>query len=292
MRHGIRHALQLAAATTLLLGCMFYPFMPGRHDRLATTLSGMVQVLAFSGLLMAAIGTLWLGDELLRLRARRQGSVPPRARRHWFALSAMAASAVVAAGVAASAAVHTGPSLAVVMLVLWACMVRRGLASVRHSRFADDDRLNPAPVYLILVPGVLVLARLLFLPSAVESSRHRAIEGSAEFIRAIESYRAAHGRYPVSLASVHHDYDPPTVGVERYHYEPHGQSYNVFFEQPTFPVGTQEFVLYNPVEEHVMIVHNQDLLESSPEQVEQERRYHARAARDAGVRHWKYFWFD
>jgi hypothetical protein len=26
--------------------------------------------------------------------------------------------------------------------------------------------------------------------------------------------------------------------------------------------------------------------------VEQERNYHRRAARDAGVRHWKYFWFD
>ncbi len=50
--------------------------------------------------------------------------------------------------------------------------------------------------------------------------------------------------------------------------------------------------MYNPVDEHVMIVHNQDLLESPPEQVEQERRFHARAARDVGVLHWKYFWFD
>jgi len=66
----------------------------------------------------------------------------------------------------------------------------------------------------------------------------------------------------------------------------------VFFEQPTFPIGTQEFVMYNPLDEHVMIVHNQDLLESPADQVEQERRFHARAARDAGVLRWKYFWFD
>lgn len=82
------------------------------------------------------------------------------------------------------------------------------------------------------------------------------------------------------------------VDVERYRYEPHGQSYNVFFEQPTWRIGTQEFVMYNPRDEHVMIVHNQDLLESTQEEVDRERNFHGRAARDAGVRHLKYVWFD
>lgn len=50
--------------------------------------------------------------------------------------------------------------------------------------------------------------------------------------------------------------------------------------------------MYNPRDEHVMIVHNQDLLESSQQQVEGERNFHASRARDAGVRHWKYFWID
>ena len=139
---------------------MFYPFMPGTHDRLAATLSMMAQVLGFAGLLMAPIGILWLGYELAILRARRQGSVRRTAKRRWLAFCAMTASAVVAAGVAASAAMYTGPSLAVAVLVLWAYIIRRALASVRHMRIADDDRLNPAPVYLILVPGILVFARL------------------------------------------------------------------------------------------------------------------------------------
>lgn len=292
MRHGIRHTLQLAAITILAVACMFYPFMPGTHDRLAATLSMMAQVLGLTGLLMVPIGILWLTYELAILRARRQGSVPRTKRGHWLAFCAMAASAVVAAGVALAAGIYTGPSLAIAVLILWASIIRRAVASVRRMRIADDAPFNPAPLYLILVPCILVIARLTFLPAAVEFSRKRAIEGSAQFISAIEAYRAAHGRYPVSLASVHHDYDPPTVGVERYYYEPHGQAYNVFFEQPTFPIGMQEFVMYNPVDEHVMIVHNQDLLVSPPEQVEQERSFHGRAARDAGVPHWKYFWFD
>jgi hypothetical protein len=291
-RHGIRHALQVAAITILALACMFYPFMPGTHDRLAVTLSIMAQVLGLTGLLMVPIGILWLTDELAIQRARRNGSLPRTARRRWWAFAAMTFSAVVAAGVALAAAIHTGPSLAVFVVTAWAFIIRRALRGVTRRRIADDGRLYPVPVYLIVVPCLLALARLACLPSAVEFSRSRAMEGGAPFIAAVEAYRAAHGRYPASLASVYHDYDPPVVGVERYYYEPQGRAYNVFFEQPTFPIGTREFVMYNPAGEHAMIVHNQDLLESPAKQVEQERRFHAGAAREAGPPHWKYFWFD
>jgi hypothetical protein len=50
--------------------------------------------------------------------------------------------------------------------------------------------------------------------------------------------------------------------------------------------------MYNPRDEHAMMVHNFDLLESPQVQVDAERRYHAAAARDAGAPHWRYFWFD
>jgi hypothetical protein len=271
---------------------MFYPFMPGRHDRLAVTLSSMAQVAGVTGLLMVPIGILWLAHELRMRRARQRGSAHPGNMGYWLAFSAIGVSAVVIAGVALTAAIHTGPSLAVVVLALWIHTIRRALVSMSRTRSAGHSRVTPAPLYLIVVPCCLFLARLWLLPSAVEFSRRSTIEGSARFIGAIEGYRVAHGRYPLSLASVHHDYDPPTVGVERYYYEPYREAYNVFFEQPTFPIGVQEFVMYNPADEHAMIVHNQDLLESPPEQVERERAFHARAARDAGARHWRYFWFD
>jgi hypothetical protein len=211
-------------------------------------------------------------------------------RGHWFGLAALAGFSVVGAAVALAATL-TGPSLAVAMILLWMSVMRRTAPALRLKN-RESARINPAPLYLIVIPSVLVLAQLVFVKSAVESSRRRAMLGCAELINAIEAYRDVYGRYPRSLASVHHDYDPPVIGVERYHYEPSGDSYNVFFEQFTYPIGTREFVMYNPRDEHAMIVHNQDLLESTQEQVHRERRFHANAARYAGVRHWKYFWFD
>ena len=66
----------------------------------------------------------------------------------------------------------------------------------------------------------------------------------------------------------------------------------MFFEQATYPIGMQEFVMYNPLNQQTMSVHNRDTLESPQENVEGERRFHADRAHDAGVPHWKYFWFD
>ena len=286
----IRHLLWMAGITVLALASMFYPFMPGTYDRMAIPLSGMAQVCGLAGLLLVPIGMVWLIYELVN-RRRTPGSLPQKGKSHWFAVCALAALLVVGAGVAL-ASVQTGPSLAVCVLILCVYGIWRAAPAVTQLKSGRHIGFNPAPLYLIIVPCVLATAQRTFLETAVEISRNRTIMGSARFIGAIEAYHAAHGRYPLSLESVHHDYDPPTVGVERYRYEPHGQSYNVFFEQLTWPIGTQEFVMYNPRDEHVMIVHNQDLLESTPEQVDRERSFHARAARDTGVPHWKYFWFD
>jgi hypothetical protein len=287
----LRHTIQIVAIAVVALVCMFYPFFPGPHDRLAVTLSMMARVLGFAGLLLVPIGLSWLIFDLIK-RGRKPDSVSRTDRGYFFALAALAASLVVAAAVALAALIHTGPSLAVITLIAWAGTVRRVMPALDRIKHHASGRPNRAPLYLILVPCTLVVAQVLFFESAVESSRKRAIDGSAAFIGAIEAYRAVHGSYPRSLASVLHDYDPTVVGVERYHYESSGSTYNVFFEQLTYPLGTQEFVMYNPLDEHVMIVHNQDILESAQDQVDRERAFHGRAARDAGVRHWKYFWFD
>ena len=298
----IRHIIRIAAITIVALGCMFYPFAPGTHDRLAVTLSMMAQLLGLAGLLLVPIGALWLIYELMKRRHPTEpDSVAHKDKGSYFAIVALATSFVVAAVVALGGLTSTGPSLALIVLIVWGCLAWRWWSAIKrlksNTSFSPGRftrRFNPTALYLIFVPGILVIAQLAFMKRAVEFSRNRAMMGASEFIRAIEAYHASYGHYPPSLASVHHDYDPPIVGVERYHYEPSGRAYNVFFEQFTYrlPPGTQEFVMYNPLDEQRMIVHNQDLLEATDEEVNRERSFHARAAHDAGAAHWKYFWFD
>ena len=206
-----RHTIQIVAIAASGLVCMFYPFFPGPHDRLAITLSVMAQMAGFIGLLLVPIGVAWLISELM-------GGT----RGYWFALAALMLSCVVIGGAALAALVQTGPSLGLIVLIAGAYAVRSAMRALQRIKNDQSGGVNPAPLYLIVVPCILVTAHLLFFQTAVESSRRRAIHGSAAFLNAIEGYRAAYGRYPLSLASVHHDYDPPVVGVERYHYAPVG----------------------------------------------------------------------
>ena len=278
------HFVRCTALCILAVACMFYPFMPGPYDPLAVPLSGMVQTLGFGGLIvLTPLAVLWLlHDAITRRRSRS------------FAIVALVSVSLVGLGVVVAASVISGV-LGMAVAIVWFAAVRRLVPRVRTMRTIDvplPHRFNPATLYLVIIPAVLVGAQLAFFETAVESSRRRAIAGSMALINAIEEYRDLHGRYPLSLASVHDDYDSPVVGVGRYHYEPHGDAYNVFFEQFSHRLGTREFVVYNPRDEQTMIVHNQDVLESPPQAVERERRFHAAAARPAGVPHWKYFWFD
>jgi hypothetical protein len=290
-----QHVFRIAGVTILALALMFYPFLPGTHDRLAVTLATMALMLGWAGLLLVPIGAIWLVYELMRRRTKTQRE-PTQGKGHYFAIAAMAASLVVAAAVALAAAIQTGPSLAVGVLLFWAYVVYRLMPRVTRLKEGGGGGFNPAPLYMLIVPSVLVVAHLTLLKPAVEFSRNRAIMGSAKLIKAIEAYRAAHGRYPLSLASSISDYDPPVVGVERYHYEPSERAYNVFFEQFTYPIGVQEFVMYNPLDEQTLMVHDQDLLEATQEQIDAERAYHLRhnahAVPAPAPPHWKYFWFD
>jgi hypothetical protein len=278
---------------------MFYPFLPGSHDRLAVTLSTMAQLLGVVGLLLVPIGAAWLVYELVKRRADRPGQrefVAYTDKGIYFAVFGIAASSVVAVVVALGAAMQTGLSLGIGVLILWAYMAWQWLRRLLRSRSGAVGGFNFTPLYLILVPSILTIVRLAFIERAVEFSRNRAIAGSAEFINAIEAYHDRHGRYPLSLASSLSDYDPPIIGVERYYYEPSGRAYNVFFEQFTFPIGVREYVMYNPLGEQTLMVHDQDLLEATQEQIDAERRYHlAHHAYDVpppARAHWKFFWFD
>jgi hypothetical protein len=63
----------------------------------------------------------------------------------------------------------------------------------------EEAEANPAPLYLVFVPSVVLIFQITPAAPATEFSRNRAIAQSAELIGDIEEYRAAHGRYPSFL---------------------------------------------------------------------------------------------
>lgn len=89
------------------------------------------------------------------------------------------------------------------------------------------------------------------------------------------------------------DYSPSVVGIERYHYAPRGEAYNLAFEQPRFlfdDFGVREFVMYNPRDEQIMPSHASWILIWSPEDLARQQGWFA--VHDAAQPHWKQFWFD
>lgn len=278
----IRHLLGIVGAIALLLLFTFLPFFPGRYDSLAIPLSMMAQVGTILGLLFVPCGLLWIvGDRSQRLSQRRI----------IFPALALAASSLVWAGVFVAALTHSGFALGFAVMILWLIVFGRVLRWFRRRESTPQIR-SALPFYLAIVPVVVVVLQFALLGRAVEFSRNRAIENSAPLIAAIEQHRANNGRYPPSLHSVAQDYHPGVIGVDRYRYEPHGEAYNLFFEQFSDKFGTQEFVVYNPLDEQVMTVHASDLLEMTPQQLALDRTRGYYAVNNAPQPHWKYFWFD
>src|SRR5262245_58479051 len=76
------HALMFAALL-LIVGCMFYPFLPGNYDGLAVTLSVMAQLFGMAGLLLVPLGAVWLVYEL-KMRSESAQARPGKNLIYWF----------------------------------------------------------------------------------------------------------------------------------------------------------------------------------------------------------------
>ena len=77
------------------------------------------------------------------------------------------------------------------------------------------------------------------------------------------------------------------------HYAPAGSAYSLYFEQPVFLLrnpGTREIVMYNKLDEHVILSHAAWNLTGSPESLAGAQGWFT--VHDAPRPHWRYFWFD
>ena len=264
---------RIALWIVLLVSAMLLPFLPGRHDPLATSLSVSATCVCFGGLLLVPIGVVWLTSPL----------------RYAPAKAALVVAALVA-GVALLA-VAIG-SLAAGAVVLATCVTRL-VHLWRRVKAAPTNGVplpRTVPVALIVVPLAVMAARMAFVEPTARWSRDRVIANAAEIIRDIEQFRERTGTYPVALNSLWPDYQPGIIGVERYRYEPSGQAYNLYFEHPSTALGANEIVMYNPRGEQDFSSHVVDLLQLSEEEIRRQRGYFA--SHDLPQANWKRFLFD
>jgi hypothetical protein len=268
--------IRTALSTAVLVGAILLPFVPGSYDPLATTLSAAATAMAFGSLLLVPIGVVWLIFS-------RAGYVPSKL--------ALIVAAVVALGVALAIAAgdHSLSAAAAVLVAAMTCAAR--LWRRVHVAQANGVSLpRTVPMALITVPLTVVAATMTLAEPAAAWSRNRVIANATAIIADIERFRERTGSYPVALSALHPDYLPGTMGVERYRYEPSGQTYNVYFEHSATSPGVQEIVMYNPRREQDISSHTIDLLQLSAEDIRRQRGYFA--AHDLERAGWRRFLFD
>lgn len=239
----------------LFLG-MLLPHLPGRYDASATTLSFVIQVASYASLLLAPVGLAWI--------------VSPRRVRLWQGLTWVVAGLVVLV-IAVSAAAVNQLALGVILGIGAFTLLRL----LRRGTRADMERLGGVrhrlAVYLTVVPVLLVTFVAIVLPRVSAWSRDRAIQHCAVLIAEIEAFRQRRGHYPVSLQSLNRDVPTGVVGIERFHYEPNGEAYNLFFVRPAVALDAKEVVMFNPRNEQRFTSHELDILQYDGEQLDLRR---------------------
>ena len=269
----------------LLVGTLL-PFAPGKYDVAAVPISSFAQALGLGSLLAAPIALTWWIHGL----RHRPGDAAADRVRHRYATAVLAVLAFVGLFAALMTGAQWGLSLGAVLACAWLACVIRGFTRSRARASSAPGPDRATPLLCLLVPGLYLIAWIQLADPAAALARARAIRSSAPLIADIEAYRAARGSYPLSLQSLWGDYDPGVMGIDRYRYEPHGEAYNLFFEQPTLELGASVIVMYNPRDEQAFSSHDSDLLLLSPEDVERQRGFFAVQA--APEPHWKSFLFD
>lgn len=157
----------------------------------------------------------------------------------------------------------------------------------------ERETIAVVPIYLIVLPISILTVQLLIAKPIIDWSRDRTISNAKDYVRDIENFYTKNGHYPKTLQAMYKDYYPNIVGVEKFHYLPFGNSYNLSFEQPRFLldiIGTKEWVVYNPKDEHRVYSHTSWFLLLSPQESEIRQGWYSSV--DTKHKHWKSFMFD
>jgi hypothetical protein len=274
----VKHIALIISILAFLLLCILYPFLPGKYDGLAMPISIMVQLFGAAGLHLSIVGLLWL--------------LVPKIRFILINISLYAGTFVMLI-LALFGMLIAGKIFGILTITLWVFILIQLKTKLKQLKATDHGKIIALPLYLISLPVLVLIFQLILRNPVTQWSRNRAIENADEFIGQLENFHSNYGRYPLTLQAMYQDYFPEITGIERYYYLPNGDSYNISFEQPRFLfdiIGTREWVVYNPRDEHRVFSHTSWFLLLSPEELERSQGWYESGNTDHP--HWKYFLFD
>jgi len=266
---------QVLVLAVLTLGNI-YPFMSGDFDRLAMPLSMIIQGFGILGLTLSLFGLIWL-------------LMPSKHK--IFSIISIYLFGFLIVVFTFFAYLISGILFGITILFVLGILLHK----YRQRIIVPFERETIAfvPIYLIVLPVSILTVQLLIAKPITDWSRDRTISNAKDYVRDIENFYTRNGYYPKSLQAMYKDYYPNTVGIEKFHYLPFGNSYNLSFEQPRFIldiIGTKEWVVYNPKDEHRVYSHTSWFLLLSPEESEIRQGWYSSA--DTKHKHWKSFFFD
>jgi hypothetical protein len=275
----MKHIFIILLAIAIIAGSIFLPYVPGDYDSFAVGLSYIFQFTSFASLLLVPLGIIRLIRDVIG-KSNKQTVKNPR----YFKRTVLIVTVIIILAAALGAFASNSRFAAILILGtgIFLFLFRRKVISF----FLIPS--NMLPYYFIFIPLTVIFIRLIFLKDVKNKATAFVIQQSEQLIQDIEAFKITNGYYPVSLLSTIEDYKPRISGVPRFHYERNGNAYNIYFEQTSELLGTEEVVMYNKLGEHEMTVHNQDLLRIAPENIL--RGYHRETY--LSQPHWKIFYFD
>ena len=164
-----------------------------------------------------------------------------------------------------------GPTSSVLLLIGAGLVFYKLLPSIKSLK-SNNNTFHAAPLYLLSIPVISFVVRLLLIGPISDYSRNYAIENSQQLINAIEDYYVRNNHYPETIETLNYVPKPFIMGIEEFEYERSGDSYNVWFTQRQAIIATKEVVMYNKNDQHNVKGHY--------------------ASFNTKKSHWRYYWLD
>lgn len=274
----VKHIFFIAGITGILTLCIAYPFLPGEYDVLAMPISIMVQSFGVLGLTLSIVGIFWL-------------IIP--GKHYLFEMISLYVGTLSVLMLSLVAFFTAGKALGILTGVIGIFIFIALKKNINASNFTRPNHFYLLPLYMTLVPVLMLVIQIIIAKPLTRYSRSRAIVNANEYIADLNGFYAKNGHYPNSIQALHKDYNPGIAGIDKYHYLLYGKSYNLSFEQPRFlldVIGTREWVVYNPTDEQRAYSHASWFLLLSPLEVERSQGWYTSGTTEHA--HWRYFWFD